>query len=213
MTNALQKYLDLKVLMTSTIALVAIVFSISCDGGNRSESGVAAAVPETVPATRPQTAKSGASGLPDDFEENFNRLFLSDEVCRYRSRHSLLACIDYDAKSSKLSSADVNLVRAKLKAYLKRAKPARYTPDSALTGLAPRDGCLRCYAVGILEKIGEPQDILFIEELRRSAPKDNRDPLYYPGFEGVCRKAIDRIRARQKQPPTPTAGSSGCKGT
>jgi hypothetical protein len=127
------------------------------------------------------------AGLRPHFETEFDRLFLSQEPLRYQDNVEFLSSI----QNSKLTSKEIAIVRAKLKAFLIAKPKARpYASDSDHTGISSEISMLRLQSVQILANIGTKADAEFI---RAIDPKGWDE---HPVFEEECQKAIKTLKTR-----------------
>jgi hypothetical protein len=122
-----------------------------------------------------------SSGLPVDFVERFDRMFLSSEPLRYQDNVALLDSID----TERLSALDRETVRSKLKSFLSvRDIDRGYADDCAQTGVADPLAFLRLRSVQILARVGSMDDVPFLRGL------DTLRDAEHPLFEEECKKAI-----------------------
>ena len=122
-----------------------------------------------------------SSGLPTDFIEQFDRMFLSMESLRYQDNVALLDSID----TERLSALDRETVRLKLRSFLSARNVSRgYADDCTQTGVADPFAFLRLQSVRILARVGRQEDIPFLRGLGTS--RDAEHPL----FEEEREKAI-----------------------
>ncbi|MCX6826440.1 MAG: hypothetical protein NTV06_04110 [candidate division Zixibacteria bacterium] len=135
------------------------------------------------------------TSLPDNFEADFNRLFLSTEPLRFQDNIALLDKIE--AAIPNLSQDEQDLVRGKSRRYLLVSQPGEfaisrvYAPDCLQTGVAAPVAFLRLTAVDMLGKIGNEDDADFINNL------DKNKNFNHPYFEEICKKAVNYIQTKQ----------------
>jgi hypothetical protein len=127
------------------------------------------------------------TNLGSDFSAEFDRLFLSQEPLRYQDNVAFLNSIE----TAQLTSADRELVRAKLKAFLSAKTASRpYAPDSQITGVASPMAFLRLQSVRLLSEVGTKRDIDFVQNLGKNLEEE------HPIFDEECEKAIEKLKNR-----------------
>ena len=122
------------------------------------------------------------AGQESDLASRFKRLLLSDTPLRYNDAHSFLAWLDHEAK---LSKSDTRIVRSLLRRFLERTVPREVDPTGGCTGVAPPEAVLRAYAVRLLGKFGDAQDIPFLKSLGQLDPKSLPAGFQYPSWKTI----------------------------
>jgi hypothetical protein len=129
------------------------------------------------------------------FAEEFGALFLADAPLHYDDAHSFLSWFDHEVP---MSETDKQVVCSKLKQFLQRKTPRKLDLSAGLTGVAPPEAVLRAYAVRLLGKLGNLQDVPFLKGLTTLDQTAIPKGLRYPSWKNRCTDAIKSIEERNR---------------
>jgi hypothetical protein len=133
-----------------------------------------------------EESKKGKN-LPDNFEKEFDRLFLSDEAFDLDDSLNLLNSFD----PAVLSKEERLLVRDKLINFLNYTEERKLSKKCRITGVASPQAFAYLQAIELLGIVGYAEDIDFIKSI------DNKQLRFgkHPAFKEACEEAIDNIKA------------------